>query len=193
MSAKRRSAFSVYKKQRMSESGENLHTKDTHSDDVKSTKIDTNEDEMACDNMPGGKKARLIESSVEGGKNDKTGKSKHLSRASKLRQSIGNIGLHKKRKNRKKMVNESGDISGTDSDKDNIRTRRDTLDMSPGIVKTKGLTSAGFIHKVNSESDVAELPRKTFEWLINPVKTEKFFRYLEIEDFNQGLTVYDGT
>ncbi|XP_028398568.1 ribosomal oxygenase 1-like [Dendronephthya gigantea] len=181
MSGKRRSAFSVYKMQgRMSESGANLHTEDTQSqsdhEDVKSAKIDKNENEIASNNMPGGKKARLVESSVEGGKNNKTGKSKQLSRASKLRQSIGNIGLHKKRKDRKKIVNENGEISGTDSDKDNMRMRRDTLDMSPGInVKTKEMTSTGFLCKVNSENDVAELPRKTFEWLISPVKTEKFF------------------
>ena len=66
-------------------------------------------------------------------------------------------------------MNESDTVSETDSEKDSLRASKDTVDMSPGIVKAKELASAGFIHKVTSHSDVAELPRKTFEWLISPV------------------------
>ena len=173
MSAKRKSAFSVYKMQRkMAENNENLNLNaETLQESVK---IETNA-HGTSDNQPsGGKKAKLINVSTEGNNDYNASKNKQFSRASRIRQSIGNIGLNKKRK--KKKLNESENVSETDSEKDSVRASKDTVDMSPGIVKAKELSSAGFIHKVTSQSDVAELPRKTFEWLISPVTTEKFFR-----------------
>jgi hypothetical protein len=65
--------------------------------------------------------------------------------------------LNKKRKNKNKKLNESDNVSETDSEKDSVGASKDTVDMSPGIVKAKELTSAGFIHKVTSHSDVADL------------------------------------
>ena len=175
MSAKRKSAFSVYKMQRkMAENNENLNLNaETLQESVK---IETNA-HGTSDNQPsGGKKAKLINVSTEGNDNHNVSKNKQFSRASRIRQSIGNIGLNKKRKKKKKKLNESENVSETDSEKDSVRASKDTVDMSPGIVKANELASAGFIHKVTSQSDVAELPRKTFEWLISPVTTEKFFR-----------------
>ena len=174
MSAKRKSAFSVYKKQRkMAENNENSHL---NAESLESVKIETNEHEVQSI-QPEGKKARLIES--EGNKSHKSNKNKPFSRASKIRQSIGSMGLSKRRK--KKKLQDSDDISETDSDKDSLRASKETVDVTPGIVKTKGLMSTGFVQKVTSQSDVAELPRKTFEWLISPVTTEKFFRYFRCE------------
>ncbi len=169
MSAKRKSAFSVYKMQRKkAENDENLHLNTAETQE--SEEIETDET-----NSVGGKKAKLIES--EENKSHKTSKNKPFSRASKIRQSIGSIGLNKKRKSRKKILNESENVSETDSDKDRAKAGKDAVNMSPGVVNTKELSSTGFVHKVTSQSDVAELPRKTFEWLISPVTTEKFFRY----------------
>ena len=162
MSAKRKSAFTVYKMQKRM--AENSETSNSYAETGESEKIETS------DSFSGGKKAKLVETCTESNNNHKASKKQRLSRASKLRHSIGNINLNKKRKNRKKKLSESDNISETDSDKDSVR-----INVTPGIVKTKELKSAVFVHKV--ASDVVELPRKTFEWLISPVTTEKFFRY----------------
>jgi hypothetical protein len=157
----------------MAENNENLHL---NVESLESEKSEADEHEHEASSVqPDEKKAKLIES--EGNKSHKASKNKPFSRASKIRQSIGSIGLSKKRK--KKRLNENDDISETDSDKDSLRASKESVDMAPGVVKTKGLLSTGFVQKVTSQSDVSELPRKTFEWLISPVTTEKFFRYFK--------------
>ena len=166
MATKRKSAFSVYKMQKKI-ADENSKS---NAEVQESGEIETS------DNFAGGKKAKLVDTSTESNNNDKR-KKQRLSRASKLRHSIGNIGLNKKRKNKKKKLNESGSISETDSDKNNEKADESVIKMTPGIVKTKELKSTGFVHKVTSLTNIAELPNKTFEWLISPVTTDKFFRY----------------
>ena len=166
MATKRKSAFSVYKMQKKI-ADENSKS---NAEVQESGEIETS------DNFGGGKKAKQLDTSTESNNNDKS-KKRRLSRASKLRHSIGNIGLNKKRKNKKKKLNESGNTSETDSDKNNEKADESVIKMTPGIVKTKELKSTGFVHKVTSLTNIAELPNKTFEWLISPVTTDKFFRY----------------
>ena len=166
MATKRKSAFSVYKMQKKI-ADENSKS---NAEVQESGEIETS------DSFPGGKKGKLFDTSTESNNNDKS-KKQRLSRASKLRHSIGNIGLNKKRKNKKKKLSESGSISETDSDKNNEKADESVIKMTPGIVKTKELKSTGFVHKVTSLTNIAELPNKTFEWLISPVTTDKFFRY----------------
>ena len=167
---KRKSAFSVYKKQqKMSGSSEieNVLLNSEH----ESPKAVKDEIDDITFSPAHGKKPKLLDTSTE--ENKKT-KNKHFSRASKIRQSIGNITLSKKGRNRKKKLSKSDEISETDSDS---QANKSLLNMSPGIIKAIELPSSDFVHNVTSSSDVAELPRKTFEWLISPVTTEKFFRY----------------
>ena len=64
-----------------------------------SVKIETNA-HGTCDNKPSDwEKAKLINVSTEGNNNHNASKNKQFSTASRIRQSIGNIGLNKKRKN----------------------------------------------------------------------------------------------
>lgn len=175
MSTKRKSAFSVYKMQRkVAENDENMSLNAEDCEEVETS--EQLEAAQSSDSLlSGGKKAKLIMASSEGSENPKA-KTKRFARASRIRQSIGSISLNKKRKKSKRMVNESNEQ--TDSDKDNLITRKDADNVSPGIVKMTESLPGGFIKKVTCESEVAELPRKTFEWLISPVTTEKFFRYI---------------
>lgn len=84
------------------------------------------------------------------------GQNGRISRASKIRHSIGkSINKSKKRK-----LDESKGCE-TISDVKQKKIKRSTDSSST----------------VESLSSVTELPNKTFEWLIDPITSDKFFRY----------------
>lgn len=172
MSVKRKSAFSVYKMQKkMAENDENLHL-NSASEEMLSVERETQLQENSDIEMAGGKKAKLVNDSIENDNSRKISKNKHLSKASKLRQSIGSIRLNRKSKSKRTKLKNDNE-SGSDSDE----KRAGTSNGSKAILKADTLGATRFAHQINSNSSVVgELPKQTIEWLISPVTTEKFFR-----------------
>lgn len=188
MSTKRKSAFSVYKmQQKVAKKDENVQVSETENSSFEMDKHQRNgkqlkESPLASSTLKkSGKEDSLKETAAEPNEEAAKG-TKPFSRASRIRHSIGNIGLNKKKRKTKKS-NEHGSIDETDSDKEVKRARRLTISSTSEVDKTLSSNNESDVTAVVQKNEAVlnkkfgNLPRKTFEWLISPVKTDKFFRY----------------
>ena len=182
MSAKRKSAFSVYRSRKQAEKKGNSTSVLQYADQDSCTSSEADKPVA----MPHSKSKKLnkkdplnLKENVNGEIVEKQSATKPFSRASRLRHSIGNIGMN--RKKRKIKARPEAEHGSSDSEDDVKRvkmivpsTTSESDVNSPNVATTS--MQSGYDEYV-TDKEMESLPRKTFEWLISPVKTGKFFRY----------------
>lgn len=184
MSGKRKSAFSVYKMQELNaKRDESVQINESFDSEME--KFETTGKRKQSSLPSGARKKNTRKNSSHGGsteakeESDKPG-TKPFSRTSRLRHSIGNIGLNKKRRKMPK-TQEPEIAEEIHTEKDCKRARRTTISCSSDMCKLSyssvGIPATLHDHEAVLNRDVESLPKKTFTWLISPVKTDKFFRY----------------
>lgn len=178
MSSKRKSAFSVYKMQQQQAAKIDESVQLSESSGSEMEKIETNGERKQGSNSSISTKEKhgKIETLNKSNKEQEKQDSKSFSRASKLRHSIGNLGLNKKRRKMKKT--ESGSTDEIELEK-NIKKARVTLNSSNENIKPNNEAETPAVvqdaEPVLKKEEKVVFPKKKFEWLISPVKTDKFF------------------